>query len=111
MADQFDLFGARQDRDEALERVSLNNQQWMDAALRHLREVFYKGYGTLTGEDIRERLVPVIGPPKHWNAWGAFINHAISAKIITATGDYRHMHGDRSHARRTPVYRLCGGGH
>jgi hypothetical protein len=103
-----DLFDALADRDEALKKVAEPEEEsgWMERALSLLPEVFHGGYGELIAEDIKDRLVPLIGPPHHGNVWGAFTNRAIRARIIQPTGKHRHMHGPKSHARQSPVYCL-----
>jgi hypothetical protein len=101
-----DLFDAKAQRDAALEQVAEPEERngWMKDALRLLPEAFWSGRD-LTGEEVRERLGQLVGMPHHHNVWGALMAQALRRKMIIATG-YRHMHGPKSHARKTPTYRL-----
>jgi len=102
MSEQQDLFGAKQARDDALNRVAGNTGTWMDNALVAVGEL-RSGF-ELTGEDIRLRVADRVGNPHHHNAWGALIKAAITHDLITPTGKHRAMQTVKSHARRTPVY-------
>ena len=109
-----DLFGykppdetgetARKRRDKALERVTEHNATWMERAIERIyllspgREV--------TGEDIRLFVREFTGEPEHHNAYGAMIRIAIARGLIKRTGEYRAMKTPKSHARRTPVYKV-----
>ena len=80
-----------------------NNNDWMRAALREIKRI--PAGETFTGEDLRLRLEPVIGPPKHHNAWGAVVNTARRRGLIEPTGYWTNMRTPRSHARMTPIYK------
>jgi hypothetical protein len=104
---QSDLFGARDARDEALARVKNSGGDWRDVALAALHLIpGFEG----TGEDIRLRLqLRGLRPPHHHNAWGEMIKAAIEQRMVVATGKQRHMRTRKSHARKTPVYRVVVG--
>lgn len=98
---------AKRDRDEALRRVAENTGPWHPQAMAMI-QLKLRGF-TGTGEDIRTRLIMKgLSHPHHHNAWGALTNDALKKKILVPTGEMRHMRGNRSHARRTPVYRVRG---
>jgi hypothetical protein len=63
---------------------------------------------TLTGEDIRFRLMQEEIQPHHHNAWGALISAAVRKGLIRETGRWVAMRGARSKARRTPEYWRTG---
>jgi len=109
---QVDMFGGKEARDNALETVAGNAGEWMPRALKAIQNIRMATLlpitGTWTGEDIRIYVTNTIGPPHHHNAWGALIKAAITQKLIVPTGQYRPMKSKKSHARRTPVYRLKG---
>ena len=90
-------------RDRALARVSGHSGEWMPRAMIALE---WLPAGQLTGEDIRLRLIHQVGAPHHHNAWGALIRHGIKGGLLVATGEYRKMITLKSHARKTPVYRI-----
>ena len=98
-------------RDSALAQVRANNDEWFSLAMIELEEIARQGsrtwanIETFTGETIRQMLAPTVGHPKSPNAWGSLIMHAVRKKLIEPTGDYVKMRMERSHARRTPVYR------
>jgi hypothetical protein len=98
---------ARDARDRALALVAGPEERsgWMQNALLRIPECFWTGR-ELTGEEIKERLLMVLDPPHHHNVWGSLINRAIRTEIIAGTGVQRHMHGPKSHARKTETYRL-----
>jgi len=63
--------------------------------------------GTLvTGEDIRVGCEARGISPHHPNAWGAAANHAVKQQLLIDTGQRRQMRLKKSHARRTPLYRI-----
>ena len=96
-------------KEQALEQVSENAGTWMENFNHALHKAVLENAGlVMTGEQIRMALEPVIGPPHHHNAWGAAIATAIRQGTLLPTGQYIAMQGPRSHARRTPVYRLGG---
>lgn len=103
------LFSGELLRDEAIAKVSDNNEKWMAVALEsaeyfvsmHDGEMRHR---TFIGEDVRHHCEGAAGCPAHPNAWGALINTLVRRKIIKPTGEYRAMRDDSSHARKTPVY-------
>ena len=107
-------------RDEALRRVSDNAGAFVEDALAWL-----KGYAELvvikeahqlldehprqvTGEALRLMIERAGITPHHPNAWGAFVAVAVRRGILVPTGRWEAMKAKRSHARRTPVYRVEG---
>lgn len=103
--EQQDMFGAKLARDEALKRINDNSGDWMTRAVVSVSLI---ETGTLmTGEDIRVRIVSIVGEPHHHNAWGAMIKNAITQKLILPTGKWRCMKLPQSHARSSPIYRVC----
>ncbi len=97
------LFSGELLRDEAIAKVSDNNEKWMELCVESATH-FAEHHDTFTGEDIRFTCLGSVGHPHHSNAWGALVNTLIRRKIIKPTGEYRAMKDDSSHARKTPVY-------
>lgn len=93
-------------RDDALRAVSDNAQPWMDSALALLPQMA-REIDWVTGEEIHLWIEDRIGPPHHYNAWGALINTAIRRRILEGTGSYRKCKSPVRHAHRTPVYRFA----
>lgn len=91
-------------RDAALEQVATNaGSDWGAQAIRMIASL---PPGEYTGERLRLRLREQgLAPPHHHNAWGALINSAIRKRLLTDTGRRQHMESEKSHARKTPVYR------
>lgn len=100
--DQPDLFGAKGERDENLDRVLANAGMWSKLALDAIARL--PEGSQASGEDIRLWLTPIIGPPHHHNAWGALIMVAVKHKLLRDIGS-THMRTERSHARKTTLYR------
>lgn len=94
---------AKDGRDLALEIVLLHNENWADRAMLKILEL--PTDWEFTGEELRLRLTPEIGKPKHYNAWGALCMRAVREKLIVASGAYRHMETTKSHGRKTPTYK------
>ncbi len=108
---QGDLFnpdpeGSRQARDAALEQVGNNSGGFMDRALGAI-DLITEGQ-TLTGEEIRFRLMQEKIAPHHHNAWGALISAAVRRGLIRETGRWVAMRSTKSKARRTPEYWRTG---
>ena|SRR5262245_29766187 len=99
--DQLDLFAARADRAKAMRRVRKNSFLWFDLALAHIA-CLRDWVGT--GEDLRLKLMPVLGRPHHPNVWGALIAVALERKYLWRTGRRKAMRSARSHARQIDVY-------
>ena len=105
-----DYLASSQARDEGMQKVTVNNKEWMALALLQLEQIArsHDGWANteygVTGEDIRVMLIPYIGKPHSSNAWGVLICEAVRRKMIVATGQYRSMKDKRSHARKTAVY-------
>ena len=94
-------------RDEGLAAVSDNAQPWMDKALALLPQMSFWRH-QVTGEDIHLWIEARIGPPHHFNAWGALVNTAVRRGIIEFADCYRKCTSPVRHAHRTPVYRFAG---
>jgi hypothetical protein len=102
MKDLFD-YTAEQLRDDALNQVRLNADDWfMDAMFVIVR--LESGW-TGTGEDIRFVIREKLPPPHSQNVYGALIFNALRSGYIVRTGERRKMRGAKSHARTTDVYR------
>jgi hypothetical protein len=100
-----DLFShAERLRDEAIKRVSRDD--WMSVAMAAFRNHASKLPAEFTGEDIRNLVAPIAGPPHHHNAWGAFTMTLVRKHLIEATGGVAKMKATTSHARRTFLYRM-----
>lgn len=98
------LRAAKAARDEALTRVSKNSGTWFKDAVAAVGEL--RGYGEISGEDIRfmltERGLP---EPHHRNVWGSVIRVALKRGFLIPLDRRKPMSGDKSHARKTDVYR------
>jgi hypothetical protein len=55
---------------------------------------------------VRQLVSRSVGGPHHHNAWGALVMHMVRTGRLVATGEYRPMKDVKSHARKTPVYRV-----
>lgn len=94
-------------RDAALAGVLQEEQAlWKDSAYASIRTLLPC---VMTGEEIRLSVTDEIGVPHHYNVWGAIINGALQQGLICAMGETGRMRTRRSHARRTPLYRVGTG--
>jgi len=102
--DLFDAAAAREARDEGMEKVEENDQEWMLSAMMAGRSLPRGWEGT--GEDIRVALtMGGLPKPHHHNCWGAFINSMVREGWLEWTSAMRNMRTVKSHARATKVYR------
>jgi len=104
--DMFQEGSAVTERDQALHRVATNSGSWMLDALIAICRISTDS--EVTGEDIRLNILERVGMPHHHNAWGALIKSALKQGVLIPTGEYRAMKTRKSHARKTPVYRIKG---
>ncbi len=94
-------------RDAGIALVTENSGTWMqrakDAVYRYLPSDWVG-----TGEDIRGIVTRVIGEPHNPHAWGALTKTLSEPRtgLLIDTGTVRKMLEPKSHARRTPVYRV-----
>jgi len=99
----FDLPASRQERDVAIQQVAENNSDFMRRGLTIISQLWP---GEYTGEEIRGMLTHFGLAPRHPNVWGALINAAVKRGLLHDTGKTQPMRDVKSHARRTPVYRV-----
>lgn len=100
----FDAEMSRFERDKALDRVTCNAGDFNMLARRFLRTL--KPGRRYTGEEIRRLCTKKGIKPHHHNAWGALIRWGVEKAILIETGEYEQMRDVKSHARRTPIYRI-----
>jgi hypothetical protein len=108
-----DLLEAERLKAGGIEQVTEGSADWHEAGLLALAELRkreraagLRGWGReATGEELKARLVPLIGEPHHVNAWGALINSAARAGLLLDTGRTVKCRLPVSHARRTVVWR------
>ena len=98
------LFEAADARDRALAQVQSNAGDFGARALAALA-AFPSGFEA-TGEKIRNLIERQGIRPHHPNAWGAVINTAVRRGLLTWTGRMGQMTALKSHARKTPIYRV-----
>jgi len=104
MSEQFDLFTSRAARDAGIAQVEANAARFVEIGLSIIGAL--PPGAEVTGEDIRRHLTEQGVVPHDAHAWGALIRHAVRRSMLHDTGRYRHMRAVRSHARRTPLYRV-----
>lgn len=105
-----DLLASLEARDAGIAQVSESHASWMDDARDGVR--WLRRHGMLpdevTGEDIRIALLAEGMPaPKRPHAWGALMRTLATSGVLADTGRSRNMRDERSHARRTPVWRFA----
>ena len=103
MDEQLSLIEAMERKDAILEQVADNNVEWLSLALEAMKQIPDGTVGI--AEDFRFRLTEGgLKPPRHHNAWGAFMNGQIRRGALVWTGDEAAMRGKKAHGRRTKVY-------
>lgn len=102
-----DLAASQEARDAALEQVSTHaGTEFMKLGLLAIAQM--SKHIDVSGEDIRIRLIAKDIRPHHPNAWGALTRAAVKMGLLIDTGLWKKMSDARSHARRTPIYRVAG---
>lgn len=97
---------AEEARDEGIRRVTKPNEEWMAEGIHKLSQLSGSGV-EWTGEDMRMWLREAgLSEPTHHNAWGALIKKAVSKQLIADTGHTRNLKTEKSHARRSPIWRF-----
>lgn len=97
---------SRQDKEEALARVEVNNVAWMYRTinvLRQKRDIFPHEF---LAEVIREKLESIVDQPRSHHAWGALVSKLIKMGDIVPTGEFQPTRSRKTHAHRTAVYRM-----
>lgn len=104
---QHSLFEARQARDEGIEKVRSKNSEWLERALEWLPGMKAEGHESVTGEGIRiwmhGRGLP---DPTNAHAWGMLVRTAVKRGLLVDTGRQTQMFTKKSHARRTPLWKV-----
>jgi len=107
-SDLFSFSHAKAARDEGLAKVEGNNQEWMALAIIETRQLVNE-YGQeheFTAEWLKHRLVPLIGHPSSPNCFGALTMRLLRLQVISDTGRVGRMQDERSHARKTSIYKF-----
>lgn len=100
------LFEARKARDEGIAKTSSKNSAWLADAMERLSRMSLE-HSEVTGEEMRVWLTANGLPaPTSPHAWGALTQHAVRCGILVDTGRVKQMWTEKSHARRTPVWRF-----
>ena len=98
----YDLFRSRSARDKGIALVTANAPTFMQRGLEFIATL---PPGDYTSEDINTRL-DIVGIKPHTDkAYGALTRHAVRVGLLEDTGRVRQMKKEKSHARRTPVWR------
>jgi hypothetical protein len=90
-------------RDQGIQLTLLNNDQWMEDALREIPR-FKVAYPEFIGEELRSWLTSNHIYPSSPNAWGALTRTLLTQGRIRDTGRVRKMKAPKSHARRSPIW-------
>lgn len=96
-----DLLQGEVERDKALERVQLANQDWVDHAINTIR-FLSRHNDTFTTDDVWAK---VAFKPHEPRAMGAAMRAASQAGIISPTGVYQKSHRTACHARPVMVWK------
>lgn len=72
-------------KDQGIERVLSNNQDWRERTLEEIVYISHK-MDKFTSDDVRKACCNLT--PKNGNAWGAIMNAAAKKGLIKKTGSY-----------------------
>lgn len=101
------LDAARVARDAGIAKVMSVNLTWSDRAMELLR-VMREDHREVTGEIVRLWLRNAgLEEPSAPHAWGGLIRGAVKRGLLMDTGRQTQMTAERSHARRTPIWRFA----
>jgi hypothetical protein len=100
------LFDARAARDEGIRLSRKKNSEWLVKALHMLRGMKHE-HSEVTGEEMRVWLLANGLPaPSTPHAWGMLTRTAMKGGMLLDTGRQKQMWTEKSHARRTPIWRF-----
>ena len=68
--DQFDLFGARKERDDGIDRVTKNSDQFLSLVMAEAHRITARK-GFVSTDDLRRYAIGAGLKPRHPNVWGA----------------------------------------
>ena len=101
---QFDLFGAKEARDEGMARVAAGSPDYIDGGMALIANL---PTGTeITGEAIRLKCVASGLRYHHQNAHGTLIRMAVERGLLRRTGKMVQPKAKPSHGREIHVYRV-----
>ena len=107
----FNLNMARIERDAAMERVNDGDNIFAPVAkyliLCWLLRRRATGNVPFIAEDVWRDILTDCPKPRHPNQRGATWNAFVQAELVLATGELGQMKSVGSHARKTPIYRVC----
>ena len=90
-------------RDDGASAALGGNSEWLVCLVNQFMTEFKVGE-TVTGEDIRMRLTPNCGLPRHPNGWGASMLAMASQGLIEDTGRMVTPKSRASHSRQIKVW-------
>ena len=100
MPDQCDLFGGREDRDDALRRLEEARKTWVERA-RTVADIYARQMGEVCSDDIWAMCPPPVDVDPR-------VMGAVFAKGKWERVGYRQSKRRQCHARPIPIWRLKG---
>lgn len=89
-------------KEQGVQRVLENNEEWADLAMSYLKSV--AAWGDFTSDDLHVTCTANGIAPPHRNAWGALFRKASKLGLIKRVG-YRKSQRPASHSRVVAVWR------
>lgn len=89
--------------------MTIEGKSWAERAREAVAEMIRKNDGTLqtiTGQQLREKLVPIVGEPPTPYAFGPFVASLVRDCFLLTTSTKVKMTGPKAHGRMTPVYEM-----
>ena len=94
---------SNKDRDDGASAALSGNSEWLVCLVNQFMTEF-KVSETVTGEDIRLRLAPTCGSPRHPNGWGAAILAMVSQGLLEDSGRMATPKSRASHSRQIKIW-------
>lgn len=84
----------------------MSESNWAERARLAVEEMIGFELQTVTGQQLRAKLVPLVGEPPTPYAFGPFVRKLVNDNILLTTSTRVPMSGKKAHGRTTPVYQL-----
>lgn len=95
-------------RDAGIALVTENAGTWMDRARAVATETLSKIPGqSISGDQIRNAVEGQIGPPHHYNAWGALARWLLLRGFLLPTNRSVKSERASNHSHANPVYEVA----
>jgi hypothetical protein len=99
-----DWLQATKRRDAALAQVEANSEGWVDRATDSMPRAIRDLLEPFIPEDVKLKLIPIVGEPHHFNCWGAVIRKGKKRGYLVRVDGTGHSKLPATNATEVPLY-------